>query len=92
VLFRSLQYLGRISYSLYLIHYAVNHVVTYVGWSLLGGSPSPPLAATCLAMAMASSLIAAHFLYVWVEAPSTRWAARLKSATPGIDNQKEKTS
>lgn len=87
--FRWLQYLGKISYSLYLIHYAVSHVVTQVGWALLNGSPSPPLAAACLAIAMASSIVAAHFLYVWVEAPSMRWAARLKPATSGFDARKE---
>ena len=86
--YRWLQYLGKISYSLYLVHYAVAHVVTHVGWALLGGSPSPPLAAAFLAVAMASSIVAAHFLYVWVEAPSAQWAARLKTATPGFDAQK----
>ena len=78
--FRWLQYLGKISYSLYLIHYAVSHVVTHVGWSLLGGSPTPPQAAACLAVALASSIAAAHVLYVCVEVPSTRWSARLKPA------------
>lgn len=87
--YRWLQYLGKISYSLYLIHYAVNHVVTHVGWALLGGSPSPPLAAAFLALAMASSIVAAHVLYVCVEAPSARWAARLKATTSGLDARRE---
>ena len=78
--FRWLQYLGKISYSLYLIHYAVSHVVMYLGWTLLGGTPSPPQAVACLALALASSIAAAHVLYVCVEVPSTRWAARLKHA------------
>ncbi len=89
--FRWLQYLGKISYSLYLIHYAVSHVVTHVGWALLGGSPSPPQAAACLAVALASSIAAAHVLYVCVEVPSTRWAARLKPATSGVKTRKEQT-
>jgi len=89
--YRWLQYLGKISYSLYLIHYAVSHVVTRIGWALLDGSPSPPLAAACLAMAMASSIVAAHFLYVGVEAPSTRWAARLKPKTSGSEARKEES-
>jgi peptidoglycan/LPS O-acetylase OafA/YrhL len=38
------------------------------------------LATAGLALAMASSIAAAHLLYVWVEAPSSQWAARLKSA------------
>ncbi|MEK6259238.1 MAG: acyltransferase, partial [Planctomycetota bacterium] len=78
--FRWLQYLGKISYSLYLIHYAVMHVVTHAVWAALGGSPSPMLAAAGLAIALVSSIGAAHLLYVWVEAPSSQWAARLKSA------------
>ena len=89
--FRWLQYLGKISYSLYLIHYAVSHVVTHVGWSLLGGSPSPPQAAACLAVALASSIAVAHVLYECVEVPSTRWAARLKLATSASETRKEQT-
>ena len=82
---RWLQYLGKISYSLYLIHYAVSHVVTNVGWGLLGGLPSPLQASACLAIALASSLVTAHLLYVWVEAPSAQWAARLKSPRFSFD-------
>lgn len=84
---RWLQYLGRVSYSLYLIHYAVAHVVTRVGWSLCGGSPSPGLAALWLMLAMAASLSAAHLLYVWVEAPSARLAAHLKLRSPAASFQ-----
>ena len=87
--FRWLQYLGKVSYSLYLVHYAVAHVVMHVVWAALGGSPSPMLAAASLAVALLSSIGVAHLLYVWVEAPSARWAARLKTATSSLDAPKE---
>ena len=38
---RPLQYLGRISYSLYLIHYPVSHVVVWTGHRLTGDAPWP---------------------------------------------------
>ena len=78
--FRWLQYLGRISYSLYLVHYSVSHLVTHVAWSALGGSPSPMQSAAVLALALMISIGAAHLMYMGVEAPSSRWAARLKPA------------
>ena len=78
--FRWLQYLGKISYSLYLVHYSVSHLVTHVAWAALGGSPSPMQSAAVLALALMSTVGAAHLMYLWVEAPSSRWAARLKPA------------
>ena len=78
--FRWLQYLGKVSYSLYLVHYAVAHVVTHVAWAALGGSPSPMQATACLAAALASCIGAAQLMHAWVEAPSSRWTARLKPA------------
>ena len=87
--FRWLQYLGKISYSLYLIHYGASHVVTAIGWRLLGGSPTPQQAAVCLVAGLAASIVAAHVLYVFVEVPSTNWAARLKPAASGNKTPKE---
>src|SRR5579872_3517195 len=75
---RVLQYLGRISYSLYLIHFPMSHVVTTLGAWVLGEDPSPAAATAWLVLALVFSLMAAHTLYTFVEAPSVRWAARFK--------------
>jgi peptidoglycan/LPS O-acetylase OafA/YrhL len=76
--FRVLQYLGRISYSLYLIHFPMSHVVTTLGTQVSGTSPSPAVATLWLLIALAASLAAAHVMYVFIEAPSVRLAARFK--------------
>ncbi|HTU24365.1 MAG TPA: acyltransferase [Pirellulales bacterium] len=73
---RPLMYLGRISYSLYLIHYSVIHVVVHAGHRLTGDS----FEAACVwtAVALVLSLAAGHALNVLVERPTARLAARLK--------------
>jgi peptidoglycan/LPS O-acetylase OafA/YrhL len=73
---RPLQYLGKISYSLYLIHYPVSHIVVSAGYRLTGDSPW----AACgwLALSVALSVLAAHYFYLFIEAPTARLASRLK--------------
>jgi peptidoglycan/LPS O-acetylase OafA/YrhL len=73
-----LQYLGRISYSLYLIHFPMSHVITTLGTQVSGPSPSPLVATLWLVLALIASFAAAHVLYIFVEAPSVRFAARFK--------------
>ncbi len=73
---RPLQYLGRISYSLYLIHYPVSHIVVNAGYRLTGDSPWAAFG--WLALSVLLSVLAAHFLYLFVEAPTARLASRLK--------------
>jgi peptidoglycan/LPS O-acetylase OafA/YrhL len=75
-----LQYLGKISYSLYLIHFPVSHVVTTLGYEhmLINNSYTPLAALGWLGTAMVVSLVAAHGLYTFVEAPSVRLGSRLK--------------
>jgi peptidoglycan/LPS O-acetylase OafA/YrhL len=66
------QYLGRVSYSLFLIHYPVSWAVLTAGRHLTGDHP---LAAVgWLVAALVASLAAAHLLYVLVEAPANRLA------------------
>lgn len=72
-----LQYLGRISYSLYLIHYAVNHLVVEVGFRIYDRHPAAEM--LWLAFSIVLSFGAAHLLHVWVEVPSMQWSAQLKS-------------
>jgi peptidoglycan/LPS O-acetylase OafA/YrhL len=91
--YRWLQYLGRISYSLYLIHFPVAHVVTTIGHEHMRANDSlnPWAAAACLVAALAACLAAAHLLYTFVEAPSVRFAARFKrhEAAPGAKAVRE---
>ncbi|HVV98715.1 MAG TPA: acyltransferase [Planctomycetaceae bacterium] len=77
-----LQYLGRISYSLYLIHYPISHLITNWGYQLTGDAPLP--AVGWLILSVAASIGGAQLLYMAVEAPSVRWAASWKerSAAP----------
>ena len=78
---RFLQYLGRVSYSLYLIHpliiewaYRVDgHLPKTPALALIYWLVTPPI---CLGFA--------HLLYVWVERPSVGWAAQLKGADKAI--------
>jgi peptidoglycan/LPS O-acetylase OafA/YrhL len=76
--FGVLQYLGRISYSLYLIHFPMSHVVSTFGFEVSGPSPSPAVSTLWLVLALVASLAAAHVMYVFIEAPSVRLAARFK--------------
>lgn len=75
---RWLQYVGKISYSLYLIHFPVCHLVTAVAWRVCGDSPTSIQAIVILLASLWASLVAAHILYELVEAPSARWAANRK--------------
>ena len=70
-------YLGRISYSLYLIHAPVLSVVLRAGYKLTGENPAA--AVGWFVLAATACLGAAHLLHVLVEAPALRLAARWKS-------------
>jgi peptidoglycan/LPS O-acetylase OafA/YrhL len=73
---RPLQFLGRISYSLFLIHYPVSWMVVSAGCSLTPDSPKA--AVLWMALAVVASVGAAQLFYVCVEAPSLRLVKRLK--------------
>jgi len=74
---RWLQYLGRISYSLFLIHYAVGWIVVVLGHWFTGDRAV--VAVFWLFAALAASIGAAHLMYKFVEVPSVRLARRLKT-------------
>lgn len=76
-----LQYLGKISYSLYLIHFPVCHLITTAGWKWCDGSPNSLQAAVILGTALICSIAAGHMLYVFVEAPTSKWSAKAKAAS-----------
>jgi peptidoglycan/LPS O-acetylase OafA/YrhL len=74
---RVLQYLGRTSYSLYLVHFTVGYRVLNAGQRLTGDSR--PAALGWFALSLLLSLVAAHVLHRWVELPSVALAQRLKT-------------
>ena len=76
---RPLRYLGRISYSLFLIHYPSGWLVTNLGYRITGDHPHA--AVLWLALAILASIGAAHVLHVFVEMPASKLAARLKPSS-----------
>ena len=73
---RPFQYLGRISYSLFLVHDPVRWVVVSIGYNLTGASPAAAIG--WLVLALTASLAFAHLFYLWVEAPANRLAQRFR--------------
>ncbi|MDD5455802.1 MAG: acyltransferase [Candidatus Margulisbacteria bacterium] len=71
-----LQYLGKISYSLYLIHPIVIFFVMRLGYKLTGDNHI--LALGWYILAFFATFIAAHFLYKFVERPSMNFSSRIK--------------
>ena len=72
-----LQYFGRISYSLFLIHYPISWIVLSSGSRVTGESAAAAVA--LLVAALAASIGAAHLLYKLAELPSLRLCAKLKA-------------
>lgn len=73
---RPFQYLGRISYSLYLVHVPLCMLLLAV--KVRVAPPSDGVALAFLGVVFAASIAAAHVLYTWVEAPCLEWTRRLK--------------
>lgn len=69
-------WLGKVSYSLFLIHYLVNGIVLNGLDPWIGTSPTRAFAA--LPIAFLASLVAAAGLYYWVEAPCDRFLKSLR--------------
>lgn len=72
-----LQYLGRISYSLYIVQFLVGIDVLRIGYKISGLNHVAALVWYVLAGAV--SILCAHLLHHFVEKPSMQFAARLKS-------------
>jgi len=80
-----LQFLGRISYSLYLIHYPVSHAIVHLAddwgrrqtWSA-NAQLYDAYATLCSALALAASIGVAAAFYLAIEKPSLRLASRLR--------------
>lgn len=79
------QYLGRISYSLYLVHMLVGTPATRLGIRFLGKTPTFVQAIALMAISTGVSIVAAQILYVLVERPSTKLSKRMRSKAPVYD-------
>jgi peptidoglycan/LPS O-acetylase OafA/YrhL len=79
--YRWLQYLGSLSYCLYLLHAIIGGRVLHIGSRLTSNSVSGYLFS--LPIALVFSLLGAHILYVYVERPCVRLAQLLKNPLPG---------
>ncbi len=75
-----LERLGRISYSLYLIHYPISWIITTLGYELTGDAPV--MAMFWLILSVVVAIGVAHALHAAVESPSIR----LATSTEGIAN------
>ncbi len=73
-----MQYFGRISYSLYLLHPTIGWSTVSVGKSLLDGPLSPTSAILLFFAGIGTSVIAAHLLNILVERPSMALARRVR--------------
>jgi peptidoglycan/LPS O-acetylase OafA/YrhL len=72
----SLRWLGRISYSFYLIHM----IALYAMLWLLRESNLPPINLMLLTLAgtLAITMVAAHFSYKWIEGPFIELGRRFR--------------
>jgi peptidoglycan/LPS O-acetylase OafA/YrhL len=73
---RVLQYLGRISYSLYLVHMLFGTPVVRFGLRRLGTMDFAH-ASILIALCVAVSILGAHIMYVLIERPAVRLSHRL---------------
>lgn len=73
---RPLAWLGKISYSLFLIHFPVLLLVSAV-WARLGWN-APELALAGLLAAFALSIVGAAAFHRWIEAPAARLARKYR--------------
>jgi peptidoglycan/LPS O-acetylase OafA/YrhL len=73
---RWLQYLGGISYSFFLVHYSVSHVVKWLGHRLT--EKSPDVAIAWLLLALVASIVVADLFHRRVETPACQLAEQFK--------------
>jgi len=74
------QYFGKISYSLYLIHYPVAHLVMHIGKQYTGNNVS--MIYVWMTISLVASVAAAAILFRLVEAPSMALAQSFGSRQP----------
>jgi peptidoglycan/LPS O-acetylase OafA/YrhL len=75
-----LQFLGRISYSLYLIHNPLSGIIFFVAYKLLPQS----MASTTLTLiaTVVICISCANLMWHWIEQPSIRWSQKMRLTAP----------
>ena len=76
-----MRYLGERSYSTYLVHYPLIHVISFVGIKLFGLGMWPTVLLT-LVLAPPLTLLTSILLYKYVEAPTIAYGKRLFNEPP----------
>lgn len=85
---RWLSFMGEISFSVYLVHFAVLHALGNLGWTGL----SPAFRVVCLyCLTLAIASLVAWLCYRWIERPMTKVGHRL-SERIGAPRLREKTA
>jgi peptidoglycan/LPS O-acetylase OafA/YrhL len=77
---RVMQFLGRISYSLYLVHMLVGTPAVRFGLRYVqhhGGKMTFPYALGLIVLELGLSIVAAYVMYLVIERPAVRWSHRL---------------
>lgn len=80
---RTWQYFGKISYSLYLIHYPIAHVIMHFGKHYTGDNVI--MIYVWMAVSLVASIAAGDLLFRLVEAPSLALAQRYGNRQPACD-------
>ena len=73
-----MQFLGRISYSLYLLHLVVGWRATVLVRELIGPSYSTGHAYAAFAIGLTASIVAAWIMYVVIERPAISLARQIR--------------
>ena len=63
------QFLGKISYSVYLMHFIILWTFYQFAWNVIGLEPSAGLAYLGIILVLLTVVITSHFTYMWVERP-----------------------
>ncbi len=85
-----LQFLGMISYSLYLIHNPITGAAYNVGFRLTGRTPATEL--IWFALVLATNIACAFILWYLVERPSVKFSNRFKSRKVNENEESQGTS
>ena len=74
-----LQYLGRISYSLYLVHFLVGSRAQALMLRIFGAELSLWEGFVVFSLSIFISIVAAHLFYLFVEKPCLKWSQHFKN-------------
>lgn len=73
-----MQFLGRISYSLYLLHLCIGWRVVVLVRELFGDSYSTSHAYVAFVIGMIASIVSAALMYLLIERPSISFARKIR--------------